>query len=255
MENLKENNKPQRIVFVDTETTGKNFNEDRVVEIALIETIDGVETGKVYHSYVNPEGKIMSQEVIDVHKLTNEFLEDKPTFQEISDDVIDFLKDSVFVAHNAPFDLTFINSELKRIGYDKDIRDIVLSYKDTLPMAKKLYPGKSVKLDKVLDYCGIDRTERDEKGHSALLDTQLLVKAYNSMQELLKNYHVEDLEVDKPRRPIKYFTGTQINILPIQVSPEDEKKNQDYLKSINSPFAENTNDNSNNGPKPTINKM
>lgn len=254
MENKK---KQQRIVFVDTETTGKSFEEDRIVEIALIETIDGVETGKVFHSYVNPEGKKVDDEAVKVHHLTNEFLEDKPTFKEIANDVVEFLRDAQFVAHNVMFDLTFVDSELKKAGCleDMNIRDLISSYKDTLQMARRLYPGQRVALDKVLDYCGIDRTKRDEEGHSALLDTQLLVKAYNVMQESLKNYEVEDLEADKPRKPIKYFSGTQINIIPISISPEDEQKNKAYLQEIKSPFAEPINMSSNNEATHSVPKV
>ena len=163
----------REIVF-DTETTGLDpAKGDKLVEIGAVELIDHIPTGKEYHQYINPM-RSMSEEVIKVHGLTEEFLSDKPTFEEICDDFLAFIgQDSFLVAHNASFDMGFLNWELKAIGKEELSGERVI---DTLVIAKKRFPGSRVNLDELCRRFKIDNSARTV--HGALLDAQLLADVY-----------------------------------------------------------------------------
>ena len=163
----------REIVF-DTETTGLDpFSGDKLVEIGAVELIDQIPTGKKFHEYINPM-RSMSEEVIKIHGLTEEFLSDKPTFEEICDDFLAFVgDDSVLVAHNATFDMKFINCELASVGREKINNDRVV---DTLVIARKRFPGSSVNLDELCRRFHIDNSARTV--HGALLDAELLAEVY-----------------------------------------------------------------------------
>lgn len=163
----------REIVF-DTETTGLDpFQGDRVVEIGCVELINHVPTGRVYHQYLNPE-RSMSEEVIAVHGLTEEFLSDKPTFKEIVDEFLDFIgTDSTLIAHNAPFDMKFLNAELSWVGREALSYDRVI---DTVVMARKRFPGSRVNLNELCKKFHIDNSARTV--HGALLDSELLAEVY-----------------------------------------------------------------------------
>lgn len=163
----------REIVF-DTETTGLDpFQGDKIVEIGAVELINHVPTGRKYHQYINPE-RTMSAEVIAVHGLTDDFLADKPVFKEIADDFLAFIgSDSKLVAHNASFDMKFVNAELAMIGYEQ------LSYErviDTLVIAKQRFPGARVNLNELCKRFNVDNSARTV--HGALLDSELLADVY-----------------------------------------------------------------------------
>ena len=163
----------REIVF-DTETTGLDpFSGDRLVEIGAVELINHIPTGKEYHQYINPM-RSMSEEVIKVHGLTEEFLSDKPTFEEICDEFLSFIgSDSMLVAHNAPFDIKFLNCQLRELNKPiiDDSRVI-----DTVVIARKKFPGFRVNLDELCRRFNIDNSKRTV--HGALLDSQLLADVY-----------------------------------------------------------------------------
>ena len=163
----------REIVF-DTETTGLDpFQGDRIVEIGCVELVNHVPTGNVYHQYINPE-RSMSEEVVAVHGLTEEFLSDKPTFREIADDFLAFIgSDSTLIAHNAPFDMKFLNAELSWVGKDLLSFDRVI---DTVVLAKKRFPGSRVNLNELCKKFHIDNSARTF--HGALLDSELLAEVY-----------------------------------------------------------------------------
>lgn len=163
----------REIVF-DTETTGLDpFQGDRVVEIGCVELINHVPTGNVYHQYINPE-RSLSEEVVKVHGLTEEFLSDKPTFKEIADEFLAFIgSDSKLVAHNAPFDIKFLNAELSWIGKEPLSNDRVI---DTVILARKMFPGSRVNLNELCKRFHIDNSSRTF--HGALLDSELLAEVY-----------------------------------------------------------------------------
>ena len=163
-----------REIVLDTETTGLDpFSGDKIVEIGCVELFNHVPTGRTFQKYLNPM-RMMTQDVIDVHGLTNEFLADKPLFKEIAEEFLSFLgEDSVLVIHNAPFDMKFINCELSSLGYKEISMERVC---DTLVMARKKYPGSQVNLNALCKRFGIDLSAR--KKHGALLDSELLAEVY-----------------------------------------------------------------------------
>lgn len=163
-----------REIVLDTETTGFDPSQgDRMVEIGCIELMNHMPTGKHLQLYINPERDI-SEEVIAIHGITNEFVADKPTFAECYMDFIDFIgKDSKLVIHNAEFDMKFINFQLGKVGHSAISWSRVI---DTLGMARKKFPGSPANLDALCRRFDIDNTERTY--HGALLDSELLAEVY-----------------------------------------------------------------------------
>ena len=162
----------REIVF-DTETTGLNASEDRIVEIGGIEVVDGVATGRTLHHYVNPGGRPVHPDAEAVHGITDAFLADKPRFEAVADEIALFFDGARLVAHNAPFDVAFLNAEFARIG-----RPAVPSarVRDTLSMARQKFPGANNTLDGLCKRFGIDNSGREK--HGALLDSELLADVY-----------------------------------------------------------------------------
>jgi DNA polymerase III subunit epsilon len=162
-----------RELVMDTETTGLDCrNGDRLVEIACIEVVNYIPTGRTYHQYINPQ-RDMPQEAFAVHGLSAKFLADKPVFADVVDDFLDFLGDAKMVFHNASFDMGFINMEL-----DRAARGIVPPHRiiDTLALARRKHPGGPNSLDALCKRYGIDNSSRTL--HGALLDAQLLAEVY-----------------------------------------------------------------------------
>ena len=163
----------REIVF-DTETTGLDpVQGDRLVEIGCIEMINRFPTGKVFHRYLNPE-RDMPDGAFKIHGLSIEFLTDKPRFAEVVEELVVFLgEDALLVAHNAQFDLTFLNAELKRAGKSEVSRDRLV---DTLMLARRKHPGSPNRLDDLCLRYRIDNSRRTK--HGALLDAELLAEVY-----------------------------------------------------------------------------
>ncbi|MFM9827685.1 MAG: DNA polymerase III subunit epsilon [Sphingomonas sp.] len=162
----------REIVF-DTETTGFSFsNGDRLVEIGCVEMVNRVETGRSFHAYVNP-GRPVPADAQAVHGLTDAFLADKPGFPALAEELLEFLRDSPLVAHNAAFDFGFLNGELGLAGRTAVAVDRMV---DTLALARARHPGAKHTLDALCTRFGIDRSHRTL--HGALLDAQLLAQVY-----------------------------------------------------------------------------
>lgn len=163
----------REIVF-DTETTGFDpARGDKLVEIGAIELINHVPTGRTYHQYINPERDV-PEDVVKVHGLTNEFLDSYPNFEKIAQEWVDFVgDDGILVAHNATFDMNFINYQLKELGFEAYSNDRVI---DTLEIAKSKFPGQRNNLDVLCKRFGIDNSKRTF--HGALLDAELLAEVY-----------------------------------------------------------------------------
>jgi DNA polymerase-3 subunit epsilon len=162
----------REIVF-DTETTGLDpLQGDRMVEIGCIELVNRFPTGKTFHFYFNPE-RDMPESALRIHGLTSEFLKDKPLFAEKADELIVFLGDAQLVAHNAMFDLAFLNAELERIGRAAVSRERMI---DTLLIARRKHPGGANRLDDLCVRYTIDNSRRTK--HGALLDAELLAEVY-----------------------------------------------------------------------------
>lgn len=162
-----------REIIFDTETTGLSFpGGDRLVEIGCVELVNRVETGRTFHAYYHPE-RTMPAEAAAVHGLTDAFLSDKPLFPVRVDELLAFLADAPVVAHNAAFDMSFLNGELERCGRPALATGRVV---DTLPIARSRHPGAKHTLDALCSRYGVDRSHRVL--HGALLDAQLLAQVY-----------------------------------------------------------------------------
>jgi DNA polymerase III subunit epsilon len=162
-----------REIVLDTETTGLDpYQGHRLVEIGCVELLNRIPSGQTFHRYVNPQ-RDMPEEAFAVHGLSGEFLKDKPFFAEVADDLIAFIGDAPLVAHNASFDLTFINAEFERAGKAALGRDRVI---DTLLLARRKHPGSPNRLDDLCARYSIDSSRRVK--HGALLDAELLAEVY-----------------------------------------------------------------------------
>lgn len=162
-----------REIVLDTETTGFDpLKGDRLIEIGCVEIFNHLPTGEIYHRYFNPERDVPDS-AVQVHGLTNEFLADKPVFAQEVDGFLDFIADAPLVIHNAPFDMGFLNAELTRTGF----KILPMSRAiDTLPMARRMFPGAPASLDALCKRFGVDLSGRDF--HGALLDARLLAEVY-----------------------------------------------------------------------------
>ena len=161
----------REIVF-DTETTGLSpLTGDRVVEIGGVELYNHIPTGRHFHKYINPDRQ-MAADAFSVHGLSDEFLRDKPRFAEIVDEMIDFFGEATLIAHNAPFDVQFLNFELEKAGRPSLTNTII----DTVAVARDKHPGARVSLDALCKHYGIDNSRRTL--HGALLDSEILADVY-----------------------------------------------------------------------------
>ena len=161
----------KRKLILDTETTGLNFSNDRIIEIGIVELIDNVLTQNYFHEYINPEMDI-SLSAQKVHGISNEFLIGKPTFNNIAQKFLDFIQGDEIIIHNADFDTNFINKELQNCGF-KTIQNSII---DTIKLAKKEFPGQAVNLDSLCKKLNVINTRQNF--HGALLDATLLSKVY-----------------------------------------------------------------------------
>jgi len=169
-----------RLISFDTETTGLDFKSgDRVVEIGAVEILGRSKTGELFQTYLNPEGKQMSEGALEITNISNEQLKNAPKFKDVIEEFIKFINGAELVIHNAEFDIGFINNELRLIDHEiKDIRDICTVF-DTLIHARKAFPGQRNNLNALsmrLGISGYDRTY-----HGALLDAQILADTYLSL--------------------------------------------------------------------------
>jgi DNA polymerase-3 subunit epsilon len=162
----------REIVF-DTETTGLDpYQGHRLLEIGCIELVNRFPTGQTFHRHINPERDVPA-EAFNVHGLSFEFLKDKPLFADVAAELTEFIGDAPLIAHNASFDLGFLNAELERVGLPIVARERLV---DTLLLARRKYPGGSNRLDDLCQRFGIDNSRRTK--HGALLDAELLAEVY-----------------------------------------------------------------------------
>ena len=165
-------------VVLDTETTGLSVAQGhRIVEIGCIELKNQIPTNKTFHCYLNPQRKV-SEDAIKVHGYTDEFLIDKKKFSDVVDDFLQFIQNKKLIIHNAEFDISHINNELKLIGKPTISKDSVI---DTLDIAREKFPGSSISLDALCKRFRIDNSRR--KFHTALIDCELLSKVYINLTD------------------------------------------------------------------------
>ena len=168
-----------RQVVLDTETTGLEPSQGhRIIEIGCVELISRRITQQRYHQYINPE-RAVDEGALEVHGLSDSFLADKPVFFKIVDDFLDFVRGAELIIHNAPFDVGFINHELKLVNAGVENIESCCAITDTLTMARQMHPGQRNSLDALCKRYGIDNTHREL--HGALLDAEILADVYLAM--------------------------------------------------------------------------
>ena len=209
-------------IVLDTETTGISIKEGhRIVEIGCIELDNLITTKNKFHCYLNPERKV-SEKALETHGYTDEFLSKKKKFKEIVDEFLNFISGKRLIIHNAEFDLSHLNNELKIIGKEKIKNEIT----DTLILARDKFPGSPTNLDALCKRYRIDNSKRTQ--HTALIDCDLLSKVYINLidqKEPTLNFHDEIVEgKPKVKKNVLYFKKV---IVP---TADETEKHKDYLK-------------------------
>lgn len=206
-----------RQIVLDTETTGLEPSQGhRIIEIGCVELVGRRRTGKDYHQYIQPNREI-DQGAIEVHGITNEFLEDKPCFEYIAEGFLDYIRGAELIIHNAPFDVGFIDHEFAKVGLAKIAGQCQVT--DTLVMARQMHPGQRNSLDALCGRYEIDNSSRTL--HGALLDAEILSDVYlamtggqvslmlNGAQEFGALSNEEIRRVDANRPPIPVILATE----------------------------------------------
>mgnify|MGYP001187376191 FL=1 len=210
-------------IVLDTETTGISAKEGhRIVEIGCIELNNLIPTQNRFHCYLNPERKV-SEKAFEVHGYSDSFLSDKMKFKEVADDFLKFIKNKRLIIHNAEFDLSHLNNELKILGKEKIDNEIV----DTLLLARNKFPGSQISLDALCKRYRIDNSKRVQ--HTALIDCDLLAKVYINLidqKEPTLDFKNNEEEVSKLNTE-KVIYSTKV----IKPSPKELKNHQIYLKT------------------------
>jgi DNA polymerase-3 subunit epsilon len=203
-----------RQIFLDTETTGLYHAQGhRVIEVAAVEVVNRRLTKHHFHYYLNPDREI-DQGAQEVHGISLDFLQDKPRFADIANELISFIADAELIMHNAPFDVGFLNREFGLIE-QKPVESISAKITDTLKIAKEMRPGQRNSLDALCKHYGIDNSRRTL--HGALLDAELLADVYMAMtrgQDSLM------MELDRPQ--FKNSKGMQQSDLPLILKLADQ---------------------------------
>ena len=211
-------------VVLDTETTGLSAKDGhRIVEIGCIELDNLVPNSNKFHCYLNPERKV-SEKALEVHGYTDQFLADKKKFVDIADDFLLFIKGKRLIIHNAEFDISHLNNELKMAGKKIIENEYVL---DTLEIARNKYPGSQISLDALCKRYKIDNSKREK--HNALIDCELLSKVYINLidqKEPMLNFDLKNKnEVSKNINKINNYSKKIV-----KPTTEEIKLHKEYLK-------------------------
>jgi len=210
-------------IVLDTETTGLSVKDGhRIVEIGCIELDNLMPTQRKFHCYLNPERKV-SEKALEVHGYTDEFLSNKKKFNEIADEFLSFIQNKRLIIHNAEFDLSHLNNELKMFGKNKIENEVV----DTLILAREKFPGSSINLDALCKRYRIDNSKRVQ--HTALIDCDLLAKVYINLidqKEPTLNFQNQDKEKnEKIDKNVLYFKKV------VKITTDEKEKHSKFLKT------------------------
>jgi len=210
-------------IVLDTETTGLFVKDGhRIVEIGCIELDNLMPTQRKFHCYLNPERKV-SEKALEVHGYTDEFLLNKKKFNEIADEFLSFIQNKRLIIHNAEFDLSHLNNELKILGKNKIENEVV----DTLILAREKFPGSSINLDALCKRYRIDNSKRVQ--HTALIDCDLLAKVYINLidqKEPTLNFQNQDKEKnEKIDKNVLYFKKV------VKITTDEKEKHSKFLKT------------------------
>ena len=221
-----------RQIVLDTETTGLEPKQGhRIIEIGCVEIVNRRKTDRHFHQYLNPDREI-DDGAFNVHGIGNEFLADKPRFADIAQEFIDFIRDSELIIHNAPFDVGFLNAELKKLGRKWGKTEDYCSVVDTLMMAREKHPGQKNNLDALCKRYEIDNSERDL--HGALLDAQILLDVYLIMTGGQETLSFDSSQEEQAAELTKART-VDVNRKPLRVieaTVEELVEHEKYLERI-----------------------
>ena len=210
-------------IVLDTETTGISVKEGhRIVEVGCIELENLIPTKNKFHCYLNPERKV-SDKAFEIHGYSDEFLSKQKLFNEVADEFLKFIQDKRLIIHNADFDLSHLNNELKIAGKEKLSNEII----DTLQLAKQKFPGSSVSLDALCKRYGVDNSKRIN--HTALIDCDLLAKVYINLtdqKEPTLNFQNQNTEIDN-----NIYSNNKYYKKIVKVSEEEFVKHEEYIKN------------------------
>ena len=214
-------------VILDTETTGlSNIEKHRIVEIGCVELDNQIATNNIFHTYINPQ-RAVSEEAYKIHGYSDKFLSDKKTFAEIAEDFLDFINGKKLIIHNAPFDLSFLNYEMKLIKKKEIGKKNII---DTLEIARIKYPGSQNSLDALCKRFNIDNSKR--KKHTALVDCYLLKEIYvNLIDQKEPKFNLENIEIIDSKFSNNINKKNNIPKRIIKLSNEELQLHKKYLKS------------------------
>ena len=210
-------------IVLDTETTGLYVRDGhRIVEIGCLELENLIPTKKKFHCYLNPERKV-SEKALEVHGYTDEFLSNKKKFIEVVDEFLSFIKDKRLIIHNAEFDLSHLNNELKILGRDQINNEII----DTLVLAREKFPGASSSLDALCKRYRIDNSKRTQ--HTALIDCDLLAKVYINLTD--QKEPTLDFNLTEDKMKITKFRNNLYCKKVVQLNDKEIQLHKEYLKT------------------------
>ena len=210
-----------REIILDIETSGLDYKDNhRIIEIGCVE-LKQKEVGSHFHQYINPL-KNLTDENIKIHGITNEFLEDKPLFEDVADKFLNFIEDSQIIAHNDNFDVGFLNHELEKISKPQIAKDRVV---DTVVIARNRFPGQQVNLDALVKKLKVNSFV-DREFHGALKDAKILTDVYLELQGInqmgleLNERHAEDLKL-----------SGELNCKPIVLTKDETEAHKEFIKN------------------------
>ena len=214
-------------VILDTETTGLSTTQrHKIVEIGCVELDNQIPTNKIFHTYINPE-RAVSEDAYQIHGYSDKFLSDKKTFAEIAEKFLDFIKGKKLIIHNAPFDLSFLNYEMKLIKKKEiDKKNVI----DTLEIARMKYPGSQNSLDALCKRFNVDNSKREK--HNALIDCHLLKEIYiNLVDQKEPKFNLENVEIADLKFNNNINKKNNISKKIIKPNDEELQLHKKYLKS------------------------
>ena len=219
-----------RRLILDTETTGLDFEKDRIIEIACLELIDDVFTGEKFHNYYNPENIIISKQSEEIHGLSNDFLKKYNSFENEIQNFLEFIGNSQLIIHNAQFDISMINNALKRIGKKKIPTEQTLC---TLELSKKKFPGSKNNLNALCRRFDISLEEREK--HSAITDCFLLLQVFQELsggKQGNLDFNAHEEIISEPSK-VKYIN---LNLPKVKILDEELENHKKMLKEIPNNF-------------------
>ena len=209
-----------REIILDIETSGLDYKEGhRVIEIGCVE-LNRKEVGSHFHRYINPL-KTLTEENMNIHGITNEFLEDKPLFEDVADDFLSFIQDSFIIAHNANFDVGFLNHELEKISKPTIDKDRVV---DTVVIARNRFPGQQVNLDALVKKLKVNSLI-DREFHGALKDAKILTDVYLELQGV----NQMGLQLDEGKSEDLNLSG-ELNLKTIVLTKEETEAHKEFIR-------------------------